>query len=59
MNNPTPHFINEHQSDMRRIKDGWYAIDKNGNLVSGPFFCREDCLTSVTQIPRGVHSVSA
>ena len=34
MNHPAPHYINEHQSDMRGIKDGWYAMEKDGNLVS-------------------------
>jgi len=40
MNHPAPHYINEHQSDMRGIKDGWYAMEKGGNLVSGPFSSR-------------------
>jgi hypothetical protein len=45
MKHSAPHYINEHQSDMRGIKDGfWYAIEKNGNLVSVPFSSREDCL---------------
>ena len=48
MKHSAPHYINEHQSDMRGIKDGWYAIEKNGNLVSGPFSSREDCLRSNT-----------
>ena len=46
-NHPAPHYINERQSDIRGIKDGWYAMEKNGHLVSGPFSCREDCLTVV------------
>jgi hypothetical protein len=57
--NPAPHYINEHQSDIRCIKDGWYAMEKNGNLVSGPFSCREDCLKVVNplaQEPR-MHSL--
>jgi hypothetical protein len=57
--NPAPHYINEHQSDIRGIKDGWYAMEKNGNLVSGPFSCREDCLKVVNplaQEPR-MHSL--
>jgi hypothetical protein len=33
-----PHYVNTHQSDLRAIKDGWYAMDDDGNLVSGPFF---------------------
>jgi hypothetical protein len=47
---PAPQYINEHQSDIRGIKDGWYAMEKNGNLVSGPFSCREDCLKVVNPL---------
>ena len=36
MNFPTPHYINELQSDMRGIKEGWYAIEHDGNLAFGP-----------------------
>jgi hypothetical protein len=25
MSHPAPHYINQHQSDMRGIKGGWYA----------------------------------
>ena len=32
-----PHYISENQSDMRGIKHGWYAIEDDGNLSSGPF----------------------
>jgi hypothetical protein len=49
MNAPTPHYINEHQSDMRGIKEGWYAIEHDGNLVFGPFSSREDCLKATAQ----------
>jgi len=49
MNHPAPHYINEHQSDMRGIKDGWYAMEEDGNLVSGPFSSREDCVLSNTR----------
>jgi hypothetical protein len=31
-------------------KDGWYATAKNGNLVSGPFSCRDDRLMSSNQM---------
>ena len=44
-----PHFINEDKSEMRGIKAGWYAIDGDGNLSSGPFSSREQCLIEVTQ----------
>jgi hypothetical protein len=26
-----PHYINEHQSDIRGIKPGWYATDLDGD----------------------------
>jgi hypothetical protein len=38
-----PHYVNENKSDMRGIKAGWYAMDGDGNLVSGPFSSREKC----------------
>lgn len=34
--------INEDQSDMRGVKEGWYAMDDEGKLTSGPFPSRED-----------------
>jgi hypothetical protein len=48
-----PHYINENQSDMRGIKRGWYAIDGDGNLVSGPFSTREHCVERRTQPTNG------
>jgi hypothetical protein len=44
-----PHFINDDRAEMRGIKPGWYAIDDDGNLSSGPFSSRDQCLTRVTQ----------
>ena len=38
-----PHYISENNSDMRSIKSGWYTMDNDGNLVSGPFSSREKC----------------
>ena len=32
-----PYYVNEHQSDIRAIKSGWYAMENNGKLSSGPF----------------------
>jgi hypothetical protein len=49
MTNSNAHYINEVQSDLRGVKEGWYAIDKRGNLLSGPFNTREICLTRITQ----------
>lgn len=44
-----PHYINERQSDLRAVKEGWYAMDEHGKLLVGPFFNRESCLTRITQ----------
>ena len=43
------HYINQNQFDMRGIKPGWYAMDDDGNLSSGPFSSHEACLRRVTQ----------
>ena len=32
-----PYYVNEHQSDIRAIKPGWYGMESNGKLSSGPF----------------------
>jgi hypothetical protein len=47
------HYINEHQSDMRGIKDGWYAVEDDGNLSSGPFSSREECINRISQPTNG------
>ena len=39
-----PHYVNENKSDMRGIKPGWYAMEDDGKLSSGPFSSREECL---------------
>ena len=38
-----PHFINDDKAEMRGIKSGWYAIEDDGNLSSGPFSSCEQC----------------
>jgi hypothetical protein len=48
-----PHYINENQSNMRGIKPGWYTIEHDGNLSSGPFLSHEDCLSRGTQPTNG------
>jgi hypothetical protein len=48
-----PHYINEDQSDMRGIKPGWYAMEDDGDLSSGPFSSHEECLTRITQPMNG------
>ena len=43
------HYINENKSDMRGIKPGWYTMDDDGDLSSGPFSSHEECLRRTTQ----------
>ena len=43
-----PHYISENKSDMRGIKPAWYAIEDDGNLSSGPFSSREECVNRIT-----------
>jgi len=47
--NPVPHYISEDKSEMRGIKSGWYAMDHEGNLVSGPFVSCEKCVERIVQ----------
>ena len=49
----SPHYITEDTSDMRGIKSGWYAMDDDGNLSSGPFSSLEECVTRITQPTNG------
>jgi hypothetical protein len=44
-----PHYINENKSDMRSIKPGWYAMDEDGSLPSGPFSSLEECVREITR----------
>ena len=48
-----PHYVNENKSDMWSIKPGWYAMDEDGSLSSGPFSSREECLNRGTQPTNG------
>jgi len=48
-----PHYISEDQSDMRGIKPGWYAMEDDGDLSSGPFSSYEECLSRNTQPMNG------
>jgi hypothetical protein len=55
-----PHYINEDRSEMRGIKPGWYAMEDDGKLYSGPFSSRRECPSTDTQesngsIPPKVH----
>jgi hypothetical protein len=49
MTDTSPYYINERQSDLRRVKEGWYAMDDLGHLLSGPFSNRETCLTRISR----------
>jgi len=44
-----PHYISESKSDMRGIKPGWYAVEDDGKLSSGPFSCLEECVKRITE----------
>jgi len=49
----TPHYVSDDKSEMRGIKPGWYAIEDDGNLSSGPFSSREQCVDGITQPSNG------
>ena len=55
MSNPIPYRINEVQSDMRGVKEGWYAMDKEGKLTLGPFSSRDDCLICLRTVAQPTH----
>jgi hypothetical protein len=42
-----PRYLNEVIANVRAIKPGWYAIDDSGNLSTGPFSTKAECLGSV------------
>jgi hypothetical protein len=44
-----PHYVSEDESDIRGIKPGWYAMEDNGKLSSGPFSSRHECPSRDTQ----------
>jgi hypothetical protein len=44
-----PYYLSEDKSDMRGIKHGCY----DGDLSSGPFSSREECLKRITQPTNG------
>jgi len=47
------HYISEDKSDMRGIKPGWYAIERDGNIFSGPFASRQECVERIAQPTNG------
>ena len=52
MIDPIPHYINERESDLRGVKEGWYVIDEHGSLLSGPFSNQQSCLTRKSEVER-------
>jgi hypothetical protein len=44
-----PHFVDVQQSAMRGLNVGWYAIDQDGEIASGPYRGRNECIVSITQ----------
>jgi hypothetical protein len=53
-----PCYISENKSDMRGIKHGWYAIEDDGNLSSGPFPSFEACVARISQPTNGTTRLS-
>ena len=48
-----PYYIGENRSDIRGIKQGWYAIEDDGKLSSGPFLSFDECVTRTSSSPNG------
>jgi hypothetical protein len=48
-----PYYIGENKSDMRGIKHGWYAIEDDGHLSSGPYSSIEECVERIAQPTSG------
>jgi len=44
-----PHYVNENESDMRRIKPGWYRMDDDGSFSSGLFPSHEECVRRIAK----------
>jgi len=47
------YYISEGKSGMRGIKQGWYAIEDDGNLSSGPLPGFDECVTKIGQPTNG------
>ena len=48
-----PYYISEDKSDTRGIKRGWYAMEYDGNLSSGPFSSHEECVSGIIRPTNG------
>jgi len=44
-----PRYLNERQSDLRGVKEGWHAMDEHNNLLFGPFSNKESCLRRINR----------
>jgi len=49
-----PQYVGENKSDLRGIKPGWYAMNSNGNLVSGPFCSQDKCAEKIATTEPGI-----
>jgi hypothetical protein len=48
-----PHFVEAQQSAKRGLNVGWYAMDQDGEIVTGPYRGRNECAISIAQSPDG------
>ena len=47
-----PHFVDAQQSAMRGLHIFWH-IDQDGEIASGPYRGRNECVISIGQSPNG------
>jgi hypothetical protein len=58
-------YLSELQSIRCGVRQGWYAVDQDGNLASGPFATRASCLEGMpplaeppaAQPPAALHAI--
>ena len=46
-----PHFVDAQQSAMRGLRIGWYAMDQDGEIASGPYRGRSECVMGIAESP--------
>ena len=46
-----PHYVDAQQSAMRGLHIGWYAMDEDGEIASGPYCGRNECAISIASAP--------
>jgi hypothetical protein len=44
-----PHYVDEGRSRMRGLNVGWCAIDNEGDIASGPYPSRDECVERIGQ----------